>query len=145
MILVLAVACGEDKTDPAGTVPTVDVAGTLSNGSSLADIQTHWTSDGTSGPLLLISFLTDGTGQLNFSNDDLYSIYSRQLHDFTWSASGNTITVNIANVEKEALIFTLTDVSGSSQEGSMFALLEDENGTLFTLSLTLQTGPPSCC
>ena len=122
----------------------LDVAGTLSNGPDLADIQTHWASSGTSGPLLLISFLQDGTGRLNFANDALFGEHSRELHDFTWHSNpGNKITIEIA--EADSVEFTLTSVQGSATSGSMSALVEDDEQSLFSLSFTLATGPPPCC
>lgn len=144
LLLVFALACSDDDSSTPFT--PVDVAGTLSNGSSLADIQTHWTSAGTSGPLLLISFLEDGTGQLNFGNDDLYSSQSRRLHAFTWSSTATgRITIRIEITDSPPIVFDLLDVSGSTESESMTALLEDDEGTLFTLNFSLGTGPPPCC
>ncbi len=145
LLLVLAIACGDDDSSTSPGRP-VDVAGTLSNGSSLSDIQTHWSSAGTSGALLLISFLDDGTGQLNFANDDLFSEYSRELHDFTWRSNATgRIDVTIELEAGGSIEFSLLSVSGGLETETMSALLEDEEGALFTLAFSLITGSPPCC
>ena len=145
LLFVFALGCGDDDSPSSPSTP-VDVAGTLANGTSLADIQTHWSSAGTSGPLLLISFLEDGSGQLNFGNDALNSEYSRELHDFTWNSNATgRITVTIEFEEGEALVFNLLNVSGDVESEAMAALVEDDEGSVFTLQFSLASGPPPCC
>lgn len=147
LALFLTVACGDDDSPSSAGGGSIDVAGTLANGSSLTDIQTHWSTSGTSGALLLVSFLADGTGQLNFANDDLYSSYARSLRNFTWVSRGpDEITMSIeVEDQEEPLEVTLRSVSGSLASESMSALVDDGDGTLFTLQFTLGTGPPPCC
>lgn len=145
--LALTVGCGDDDDSPAG--PTrVDVAGSLANGTDLTDIQTHWNSSGTSGPLLMVSFLEDGTGRLNFGNDALYSTHSRRLLDFTWQSTAPgriTLTIALSATEPEVLVVDLLQVDGSVDDGGMSALIETDGGDVFTLNFTLRTGPPPCC
>jgi len=145
--LLFLAACGDDDSPSSSGGGSLDVAGTLANGTGLTDIQTHWTSSGTSGPLLMVSFLSDGTGQLNFGNDDLYSHYSRSLRNFTWVARASdeiTLSIEVEELE-EPLELTLLSVTGSLESESMSALVEDGDGTVFTLQFTLGTGPPPCC
>lgn len=144
LLFVLVLGC-DDDSDSSPTTP-VDVVGTLSNGTDLDDIQTHWASTGTSGPLLLISFLDDGTGRLNFGNDALFGQHSRRLLDFTWSSNATgRIRLTIALEEGGPLVVDLLNVSGGLETESMTTLIEDDEGTLFTLNLVLGSGPPPCC
>jgi len=149
MILFFAtlafVGCGSDGDSPSdvdSTYPT-----NVTNGADLDHIESHWDSGGTTWSYLFVSFLDDGTAQLNLGNGDFYpESITRQLHEGTWTALRNhQIRLTVMPTEGEPFEILFKQVDGGLATESISAMVQGGDGEFVELNFVLTEGPPQCC
>jgi len=146
IVVLLLMSCSGDDS-PSDFNSNLHLPKNLINGADLDNIESHWSSVGTTGSYLHISFLDDGSALLHFGNTNFYGEpLARQLIEGSWEEqSRGRIQLTVYPPDQSAFVMMLTDIRTGDDAETITLMAEDERGEFVPLTMVFGTGQPPCC